>query len=493
MIGAIGAVSTVAGPTGKSGATGANSTIAGPIGTTGATGPGGVFSGNYTGTLAVTGQITATSDITSSNAVRASAVFATNQFTAKDGAGYAVFNGTSNPFYVDGSGNTTVQNLQVNGGLTGTTGAFSGDVSINNGTSLSTTLGTLQPRLNNTYNLNSVLTVPSALFTGFSPKDQIAWVKSTGNFTNNAVTISNTWGLVENTVQRLTFAAGTGSNFDMYANVPVSGFGGQTLVLKVWVQLGTTTNFNISINNALAWNTVGGRTFTASDGLTATGFTQLAFTFVCPSSAGFNLHVGSHSNTIYNQWAQTAGTCEVYGWQILVKNTTSTLTSNLSVDGAITVTTPVCVAFFGVPTAYTTAGTTITTGSSTAQILNFVFSSNTNQNWTPSYTTNYKLAVPFTGLYVLQFTIASSTNASFFQFITKNAGDGSEIASTWNQNILASNSPASTLPASLTCSTTCTAYLKTTDYICFSLYLLSGNLTYYGRSSAQVTLVQRTA
>ena len=160
---------------------------------------------------------------------------------------------------------------------------------------------------------------------------------------------------------------------------------------------------------------------------------------------------------------------------------------------AITATTPVCVAFYGVPTAYTSAGTAITAGSSTVQMMNFVFSSNTNQNWTPSYTTNYKLAVPYTGLYVLQFTISSASNASYFQFITKNAGDGTEIAGTWNQNILASSAPATTEPGSLTCSTSCTAYLKTTDYICFSLYLLSGSITYYGRSSAQVTLIQRTA
>ena len=47
------------------------------------------------------------------------------------------------------------------------------------------------------------------------------------------------------------------------------------------------------------------------------------------------MHVGSHSNTSYGQAAQIAGTSYVYGWQILTKNTTSTLASNLSVDGTV--------------------------------------------------------------------------------------------------------------------------------------------------------------
>jgi hypothetical protein len=247
----------------------------------------------------------------------------------------------SNPFYVDGSGNTTVQNLQINGGATGATGYFSslttsGDVTINGSTSVSTNLGYMQPKLTNSYNRNNLMIVPDAIMANFSPKDQISWVKSTGTSTNNETTITNTWGYVENSVQKLTFATGTGSNYDMYVSVPVSGYAGQTLVVKVWVKLVTSgMNWNLSVNNALAWNTVGGKTFTSADGLSTTKYTQLSFTFVCPSTTAFNLHIGSHSNTSYGQAAQIAGTSLVYGWQILVKNTTSTLASNLSVDGTL--------------------------------------------------------------------------------------------------------------------------------------------------------------
>ena len=260
-----------------------------------------------------------------------------------------------------------------------------------------------------------------------------------------------------------------------------------------------------------------------SDAVTSTGVVAKVSGFLAMSGGGFKVFNGTtypfsadgtgnitcnslttNATTSLQNTTCATLTCSGTGSfaNLAVSNNVKTVTMNCSGTGSfgtvvstnqITCQYPVCIAFYGVPAAYTPGGVTIGTGSLGGQMMNFVFSSNTNQNWTPSYTTNYKLAVPFTGLYVLQFTIASSTNAHFFQFITKNAGDGTEIAGTWNQNILASNTPPTTLPASLTCSTSCTAYLKTTDYICFSLYLMSGSITYYGRSSAQVTLTQRTA
>jgi hypothetical protein len=97
-------------------------------------------------------------------------------------------------------------------------------------------------------------------------------------------------------------------------------------------------NWNLSVNNAIAWNTVGGKTFTSSDGLNTTTYTQLSFSFTCPSTTNFNLHIGANLNTSYGQAAQIAGTSYVYGWQILVKGKTATLASNLSVDGTLAAT-----------------------------------------------------------------------------------------------------------------------------------------------------------
>ena len=262
-------------------------------------------------------------------------------------------------------------------------------------------------------------------------------------------------------------------------------------MIKCWVRLGTAgMNWNLSLNNQAAWNTVGGKTFTSSDGLNTTTYTQLLFTFVCPSTTNFAIHVGSHSNTNYGQAAQITGTSYVYGWQILVKNTTGTLTSSLYVDGAITVTTPVAVGFYGVPALYNTSGILQATGFTTVnQTFNVRFPSNVNQNWTPSYTSTVRLTVPFTGLYVLQFTFSSGTGTTFFQFITKNLGNGNEVA-TWDDKVLASSCPG--LGATYTNSISATAFLRTTDYLCFSIFPLSGSITYYNRCNAHATLIQRT-
>ena len=123
----------------------------------------------------------------------------------------------------------------------------------------------------------------------------------------------------------------------MFVSPISAGYVGQTLIVKVWVKLGTANmNWNLSINNGQTWDTVGGKTFTSSDGLNTSTYTQLSYSFVCPTTSTFTLHWGSNLNTIYGQVAQTAGTSYVYGWQIFVKGKTSLLESNLTVDGTLT-------------------------------------------------------------------------------------------------------------------------------------------------------------
>ena len=70
--------------------------------------------------------------------------------------------------------------------------------------------------------------------TNFTPTDQIAWTTSagTGSYVNSGATNVNTWGYTENNGQTLTFAAGTGSNFDMFFTVPTTNYVGQTLIVK---------------------------------------------------------------------------------------------------------------------------------------------------------------------------------------------------------------------------------------------------------------------
>jgi hypothetical protein len=287
--------------------------------------------------LNVSGEIKSTTDITASSAVRASAVFASNQFTATDGAGYTVFNGTSNPFYVDGSGNTTVQNLTVNGASTtnaitsnsggiivkgsgamfgvfnGLSYPFRADYAGNVTTSdltvsgKATGLTTYQPMNTNINNLQQVLTVPNSLLPTFTPTDSMVWTSvQNGLYVNSFTTNTNTWDVVENAVARLTLTA---SGFDMVRTVTTAS--GQNVAVQVWVKLGTATNFCMTVNNTQAWNTIGGQAFTTANGLTTSGYTLVSFPFTTPSSGSFNWHIGLHAQTGVTQ--QTAGTVFVYG------------------------------------------------------------------------------------------------------------------------------------------------------------------------------------
>ena len=316
----------------------------GPTGGVGLKGPTGAFPSSIA-TLNVSGTGTfgyvSAGDV-STGSLDATSVYSTgvtsrsSGFLATAGGGYGVLNGTTFPFQVDGSGNLKCASVTCNGSMTGGTGHFS-SIALN-GTSLATSLATLQPRLTNIYNTNNVLTSPNALMANFVPKDQITWVTlpGTGSYIDNIATIINTWGYTENIVQRLTFAAGTGTNFDVAFVVPTAGYANQTLVIKVWVKLGSTTNWNLSINNSQTWDSVGGQTFTAAHGLTTSSYKQIAFAFTCPTTSTFTIHLGSHSNTLYGQAAQIAGTSFVYGWQIFVKGQNSTLESNLTVNGSLT-------------------------------------------------------------------------------------------------------------------------------------------------------------
>ena len=165
--------------------------------------------------------------------------------------------------------------------------------------------------------------------------------------------------------------------------------------------------------------------------------------------------------------------------------------SGATFTGQIVAQVPVSISFYGNPTMYNNSGTLQPTGFNTLQTsYHALFANYTNRNWIPTYTSTYKLAVPYTGLYALQFTFSSSTNCSCFQFITKNMGNGTEIGA-WTDKMIASSSP--TIPQTLTNSISGTAYLTTSDYICFSIYTLSGSITYYDRTCATITLIQRTA
>ena len=115
--------------------------------------------------------------------------------------------------------------------------------------------------------------------------------------------------------------------------------------------------------------------------------------------------------------------------------------------------------------------------------------SNSNYNWTPSYTTNCRLAVPYTGIYAISWSMCQSAAGTVCNcFISKNLMNGSDTNSATG-NCLANN--AFSLISS--CLST-TAYLLNTDYINIGYYLESGSQSLSGtRNTLTITLLQRTA
>ena len=135
-------------------------------------------------------------------------------------------------------------------------------------------------------------------------------------------------------------------------------------------------------------------------------------------------------------------------------------------------------------TYYNTAGTQITSGQYTHVSVKFNSVLN-NLNWgTPSYLNNAKLIVPYTGLYFIQFTFAS-TNCDKEVFIGKNSN-----------NIGSSDTIAYCQIGFLNAiSISGTAYLAAGDAINIGFYSsISGAYATYGnRSVYNISMIARTA
>ena len=112
---------------------------------------------------------------------------------------------------------------------------------------------------------------------------------------------------------------------------------GDTYTVSFYGKLGTATNICLVINNTAAWNTVGGQSFTAADGLNTSTWKKFHYTFTVPATSGFNIHIGDHSQT--GVTAQSSGTFFVYGVQAenssyptsYIPTTTTSVTRNADV------------------------------------------------------------------------------------------------------------------------------------------------------------------
>jgi hypothetical protein len=141
------------------------------------------------------------------------------------------------------------------------------------------------------------------------------WNVNQGSYTNNNSTAP------DGSTTAATYTLSTAS-WDLYQTIGVTS--GVVYRVGVWVRLGTATNFCIVVNNTQAWNTVGGKAFNSSDGLSTSKWTHISFTFTGPSTGNINLHIGGHSETMTQQ---TAGTVFVWNWEIVTG--ASTWVSNI--------------------------------------------------------------------------------------------------------------------------------------------------------------------
>lgn len=115
------------------------------------------------------------------------------------------------------------------------------------------------------------------------------------------------------TADTLTFTSFNSTGYDLYQNT--TGYTvGATMVAEGWVKLGTATNFALVMNNAAAWNTVGGKTFTTADGLSTSTWKKISYTFTVPATGNLNMHLGYHGQT--GQTQQTAGTVHLWGFRV---------------------------------------------------------------------------------------------------------------------------------------------------------------------------------
>jgi len=146
------------------------------------------------------------------------------------------------------------------------------------------------------------------------------WNIGNGSSTNNNATAPDG----TTSAGTYTLSATSALLFDLYQTI--SGLtNGRVYTVGMWVKLGTATNFCLVVNNTQAWNTIGGKAFTSSDGLSTSKWTHISYTFAATATGAINLHLGYNLETGVTQ--QTAGT--VFLWNIEMTEFSSTWIGNV--------------------------------------------------------------------------------------------------------------------------------------------------------------------
>ena len=105
------------------------------------------------------------------------------------------------------------------------------------------------------------------------------------------------------------------ANSDLTFDIPNSNYTvNETIFVKLWVKLGTATDFCITVHDNV-WSNRTHEYF--KDVLNTQTYTQITFSFLAQNKPYMVLCVGS--NNWYNVYTQTPGTVYVYGWEFFTK------------------------------------------------------------------------------------------------------------------------------------------------------------------------------
>ena len=122
----------------------------------------------------------------------------------------------------------------------------------------------------------------------------IVFQTQTGSFTNNtAYPITDSSGNITNYASKHSL---TPSNYNLWTPVLGSSYTvGDTITIKVWLMLGTATNWCLVVDDGYS-DSMKGVSFNASHGLNTSTYTQVSFSFIAPnlppSHDYFNMTIG---------------------------------------------------------------------------------------------------------------------------------------------------------------------------------------------------------
>jgi len=144
----------------------------------------------------------------------------------------------------------------------------------------------------------------------------------------------------------------------------------------------------------------------------------------------------------------------------------------------------------GIPSAYDYTGTTLSSGFTSAsgyQYLSFASLLISGLNWTPVYTNNTKLSVPYNGIYTISFGMNIVGSACIELFISKNASNNNDLNTVGK--ILAIGQTYSDAQITVSC------YLSTSDYINVGFFVDSARATFTlgSRCNLSISLTQITS